>query len=299
MPRAVRFSLLLVLGLALLTWGASVLVQGQTRAWFEKDVNLRAQLAINGARSELVASWRNDPTRLWSVLSDLAKDERIMGACACSLGGMTLARTDDYPDELPCELLVARTEREGPNPEWNHWTATEHLRGGDVHLSALPVADAQGELGYVMLVHDLSFVGRREARTRTFLLVAFGVLAVLASLVTLIASRMSWRDWSDELRGFLRGGGQRKEFQPILADVRELVDRLMEQEGRAWTPQRLKDTLHHELRGEKVIVLANREPYVHQKIDGKVEIMHPASGLVTALEPILRVCSGTDRKSVV
>jgi trehalose 6-phosphate synthase len=293
MTRAVRFALLLVVGLAGLTWGASLLVQAQTGAWFEKDLNLRAQLAVNGARSELVASWRNDPARLWKVLSDLAQDERIMGACACSPGGMTLARTDDYPEELPCELLVARVEREGANAEWGHWTATEPLRGGDVHLSALPVADGQGELGYVMLVHDLSFVGRREARTRSFLMVAFGVLAVLASLVTLIASRMSWRDWSEELRNFLRGGGQRKEFQPILSDVRELFDRLMEQEGRAWTPQRLRDTLHRELMGEKVIVLANREPYVHQKVDGKVEIMHPASGLVTALEPILRVCSGT------
>ncbi len=293
MLRSARFALVLVFGLAGLTWGAAVVVQGQTRAWFEKDLNLRAQLAVNGAGTELVASWRSDASRLWSVLSDLAQDERIMGACACSLDGMTLARTDDYPVELPCELLVARIGREGLHPTWGHWTAIEPLPGGDVHISALPVSDAQAELGHVVLVHDMSFVGRREARTRAFLLAAFGVLSVLASIVALVASRMSWRGWSKELQGFLRGGGQSKEFQPILADVRELVDRLIEQEGRAWTPQRLKDTLHHELRGEKVVVLANREPYVHQRVGDAVEIMHPASGLVTALEPILRVCSGT------
>ncbi|MEO6710154.1 MAG: trehalose-6-phosphate synthase, partial [Planctomycetota bacterium] len=77
-------------------------------------------------------------------------------------------------------------------------------------------------------------------------------------------------------------------------DVRELVDRLMDQEGRSWTPARLKETLRHRLSGEKVIVLANREPYVHLRgKDGAVEVMHPASGLVTALEPVLRACSGT------
>jgi trehalose 6-phosphate synthase len=293
MSRSLRFALLMVLVLAGLTWGASVLVQRQTRAWFERDLNLRAQLAVNGARSELVASWRADPFRLWTVLTDLAQDERIMGACACSLGGMTLARTDDYPDEFPCELLTARIGREGPDPERGHWAAAESLPGGPVHLSALPIADKEGDLGHVVLVHDLSFVERREARTRAFLLAAFGVLAVLASIVTLVISRMSWRDWSEELRGFLRAGGQHKQFQPILSDVRELVDRLIEQEGRAWTPQRLRDTLHHALRGAKVIVLANREPYVHHKVNGAVELMHPASGLVTALEPILRVCSGT------
>src|SRR5688572_12465477 len=294
MSRSARFLLLLVVGLAALTFGASVVVERQNSAWVEKDLNLRARLAVNGARSELVASWRSDPARLWTVLSDLAADERIMGACACSLDGMTMARTDDYPDELPCELLVARAQREGPNVDYGHWTTSVPLSGGDVHVAALPIADEQGELGYMMLVHDLSFVGRREARMRVFLVSAFGFLAVMASLVTLVASRMSWRDWSDELRGILRGGrGERKEFQPILSDVRELVDRMMEQEGRPWTPQRLKDTLRHLLRGEKVIVLANREPYVHQRVNGVIQVMHPASGLVTALEPILRVCSGT------
>ena len=123
---------------------------------------------------------------------------------------------------------------------------------------------------------------------------AFGILAIAASAITLIASRLSWRSWSNEVRRILSAGTPRKEFKPILSDVRELVDRLIDQEGRAWTPQRLKETLVQQLNGEKVVILANREPYVHQKTaDGKIEIMHPASGLVTALEPVLRACSGT------
>jgi trehalose 6-phosphate synthase len=293
-PRSTRFLLLLVLGLAGLTVATAVVVQEQMRAWFDKDLNLRARLAVSSARSELVASWRADPARLWSVLSDLAQDERILGACACSGSGATVARTDDYPVELDCASLVARIQREGPDPEWNHWTAVQTLPGGDVHVSAQALADAQGELGYVILAHDLSFVARRDTRTRLFLLGAFGVLAVAASVLTIVASRLSWRDWSEQLRGFLRAGEPRKEFQPILADVRELVERMMDQEGRAWTVQRLRDTLRHELSGEKVLVLANREPYVHQRTaSAEIEVMHPASGLVTALEPILRACSGT------
>ncbi len=294
MRRALRFTVLLVLGLAGLTFGAALVVQHQTRAWFDRDLNLRARLAVNGAREALSASWRADPARLTTVLGELAQDERIMGASACAADGRALARSDDFPAELDCAKLLARVLREGPNPEWGHWSATEALPGGDVHLTAIPVADERGELGYVVLVHDLAFVARRDARMRQFLLIAFGVLALCASILTLVASRISWRSWSEELRRSLRLGGQRKEFKPILADVRELVDRLMDQEGRAWTPQRLKETLRHQLSGEKVLVLANREPYVHQRTrSGELEVMHPASGLVTALEPILRACSGT------
>jgi trehalose 6-phosphate synthase len=100
------------------------------------------------------------------------------------------------------------------------------------------------------------------------------------------------------LFGFLRSGTHRPEFQPILRDVRDLVDRIVaekesDREGGTWTPQRLKHTLNRYLHGEKVVIVANREPYVHERAkDGSIAVLHPASGLVTALEPVMRACSG-------
>jgi trehalose 6-phosphate synthase len=55
----------------------------------------------------------------------------------------------------------------------------------------------------------------------------------------------------------------------------------------------LRAILHGELRGEDVIVVSNREPYIHQRRGDRIEVQRPASGLVTALEPIMRACSGT------
>ena len=60
----------------------------------------------------------------------------------------------------------------------------------------------------------------------TFLLLAFALLALAASVVTLVAARLSWRGWSEELRRLLKGGVPRAEFLPFLQDVRDLVDRL-------------------------------------------------------------------------
>ena len=70
----------------------------------------------------------------------------------------------------------------------------------------------------------------------------------------------------------------------------------MEAEGspHVWTPERLRDTLHRHLEGERLVLCANREPYIHERTpDGGVLVRHPASGLVTALEPVMRACSGT------
>jgi trehalose 6-phosphate synthase len=42
-----------------------------------------------------------------------------------------------------------------------------------------------------------------------------------------------------------------------------------------------------------VIVVSNREPYIHERTDGGIIVKRPASGLVTAVEPVMRACSGT------
>jgi trehalose 6-phosphate synthase len=64
--------------------------------------------------------------------------------------------------------------------------------------------------------------------------------------------------------------------------------------GDPWTAERLQATLERSLHGEGVVVLSNREPYLHERTpDGGVKVLRPASGLVTALEPVMRACSGT------
>jgi trehalose 6-phosphate synthase len=60
-----------------------------------------------------------------------------------------------------------------------------------------------------------------------------------------------------------------------------------------WTARRLKHTLRARLHGERVVVVANREPCIHDWSEGGTIIArHPVSGLVTALEPVVRACSG-------
>ena len=61
----------------------------------------------------------------------------------------------------------------------------------------------------------------------------------------------------------------------------------------AWTQDRLRAVLRGELHGNDIIVVSNREPYIHIRTPHGVRVQRPASGLVTALEPVMRACSGT------
>ena len=60
-----------------------------------------------------------------------------------------------------------------------------------------------------------------------------------------------------------------------------------------WDAQRLRHFLASKLSNDQIIVVSNRQPFSHDVVNGKVTLMQPASGLVTALEPLVRALSGT------
>jgi trehalose 6-phosphate synthase len=59
-----------------------------------------------------------------------------------------------------------------------------------------------------------------------------------------------------------------------------------------WTQQSLQSILDDRLHECKLIIVANREPYIHRFKGRRIECIQPASGMVTALDPIVRACSG-------
>lgn len=60
-----------------------------------------------------------------------------------------------------------------------------------------------------------------------------------------------------------------------------------------WTQERLENLVRQRLGGLKVVVVANREPYLHMYDGDEIRCVRPASGLTTALDPVMRVCGGT------
>src|SRR5579859_1883983 len=95
-------------------------------------------------------------------------------------------------------------------------------------------------------------------------------------------------------------------FKPLTQEVRhfarslEVARATAEKEARLrnlahslWTPERLRMHVRDKLEGQPLFVVSNREPYEHIRQGNSVRVVVPPSGLVTALEPILRACDGT------
>ena len=129
-------------------------------------------------------------------------------------------------------------------------------------------------------------------------LAAGGAVALLCSLIVAWAVRAERRSWAHDLRAAMQGEPSSPEAQSTIAEYRRYLDTLADgasgsASAQPWTARRLRRTLHERLAGEGVLVVANREPYLHERMpSGEIRVQHPASGMVSALEPVMRACSG-------
>lgn len=60
-----------------------------------------------------------------------------------------------------------------------------------------------------------------------------------------------------------------------------------------YTKESIKELISNKLKEYKLIVVSNREPYIHNYAGEEIKYFIPASGMVTALDPIIRADGGT------
>ena len=299
MRLSLRFIVPLVLVLAALAYSVMPLVDKLTLRWFVKDLNLRASLVSNSIDGPLESlALANDSAGIRRFFARITQDERLFAMGFCPSGGTKPIATPTLPSEIECANL-----------EWFAEQANQILRQahGPLLVSVLPVGPPGASVGRIVMVHDMSFVQRRTDETKQYLFYFFVGLGIVVSLITVVIAQLSWRGWVHGIQALMRGEGllrpaqpsEQGELQPIADDLRALIrdleaeHRLRDEEQLGWTPDTLRGILDRELRGQDVIVVSNREPYIHVRQGESIVVQRPASGLVTAMEPIMRACSGT------
>ncbi|WP_018431153.1 trehalose-6-phosphate synthase [Hoeflea sp. 108] len=124
---------------------------------------------------------------------------------------------------------------------------------------------------------------------------AFLTLAGLAAVTLLVSAVALWFSISA-----MRRGPASKHVPPPEQPANAQLLPEFEQNSRpsetphiTWSPQMMRQVIARDLPEAEIILVSNREPYIHDLRDGEVEMLVPASGLVSALEPVMRACAGT------
>jgi trehalose 6-phosphate synthase len=295
---SLRFILPLALALTAIAYAVVPLVDRLTLNWFVRDLEIRAKLITNAAQEPLGAIVR-EPNAKQNVLrffERIVQDERIYALGFCDKAGKLGYATRGFPDAVRCPAPDA--------PEQTELLQSPH---GPLHVSAHPLALDGEALGNLVIVHDMSFVQRRSEDTKKYVFYLFATIAAVVALITVVIAELSWRGWVAGIKALISGEGllrsseevRAPELRPIAKDLQALV-RDLEAERRSrdesqvvWGPDALRRILRDDLKGDEVLIVSNREPYIHVRKQNVIEIQRPASGLVTALEPVMRACSGT------
>lgn len=296
---SLRFIVPLVIALVILAYLIVPLVDKLTLRWFLRDLDIRSQFIAGTLQEPLIELVnKGNRAKINALFTRSIRDERLFALGYCNEEKKMIYRTQTFPQGLSCTLP--------PSTEHEQRSLLK-LPQGFVHVTFNPLEYEGAPAGTLVLVHDMSFVERRSADTRKYIIILFALLGVVTSLITVFVAHLSWRGWMEGVRAMLHGEGilrpfsrpASSELQPLVGDLRTLL-RTLDEERRfaddatiSWMPSTLKDLLQKQLSGDQVLVVSNREPYIHMKGENGIEVMHPASGLVTALEPVMRACSGT------
>lgn len=296
---SLRFVVPLALVLALCAYVVVPLLDNLTLRWFVRDLDIRSKMLASTLEEPLLEHVpARSRARVNQLFNKAIEDERLYALAFCDMNGNRLYSTQTYPASVGCR----DDEAGGEGGE----KALVHLPRGPVHV-ARSVLTRDGEaFGKLVLVHDMSFIERRSSDTRKFAIIFFILLGTVISMITVAVAHLSWRGWINGVRGLLRGellpashSRPPPEVTPLVGDLRALLHEyhLERQNHRdsaqEWTPERLRELLRGELAGDEVLVVSNREPYIHQQTGNGIEVARPASGLVTAVEAVMRACSGT------
>jgi trehalose-6-phosphate synthase/HAMP domain-containing protein len=311
-----KFQLRLVAGL----WLGSLLVVGafayfqfvEDRQRLTGELDRRAALVSEGLKEVLEPALgpRISKPQIDRLIKKFSKPD--LGLAVYDRVASLIVATPDVAKQL-----------ENPPPE-----ATWALTSGAVqtgfrkvgrtmrYVYADPILREDKPSGALVIFLDASDLETAEWELWRLNAIRFVVLAVALALIALLVVRMSLTQplakmarWTKAVR---RGHAieppelpDESLFGPIAREVTVLAKNLQRARAAAeeeaalrligqtlWTEERLKQFAKMRLGERPLVVVSNREPISHVWKEGQIQVVTPASGLVTAMDPVMRACGG-------
>ncbi len=218
--------------------------------------------------------------------------------------------------KTPVELL-SRTQVERSLKKGAQVNAFGHT--GEIQWleEVFPLHDGNRLVGALVILVDAGYIRDQSYdlwRRSFWWIVATVVLIVTVTFMMVrwflmrplmrVAERLRRLRMGHFERGLTPGVAELSIFSPLAREVETMAESLIAARASAaaearlrdagenfWTPERLAVHMRTKA-GGRIFVVSNREPYMHVREGRKTTCVVPPSGLVTAIEPVLRACDG-------
>jgi len=261
---------------------------------------------------------------LQRLVERFSQREHLKGVVVYDAAGATLAITSALPPIFRARpeaaIRAAKTDTQaGEFLPADQFPFIDPQQQVPLHVFALPLHRNGEVVGTLTLFHDTSYIDKQVSRTLRGSLLTALVQTILITGLALILVRYTFTgpltrtaNWLRTLRtgqpiagpAITKGeildqlNHEVKHLANDLSTARAVAEeeaRLRDSNASIWTAERLRVSLRNKLQEKPLFVISNREPYMHvfNGKDKEIQMLVPASGVVTALEPVLRACNGT------
>jgi trehalose-6-phosphate synthase len=295
------------------------------RRILRNDLSRRAEILAESLQESVERVLdRGQEKNLQRLVERYGQREHLKGIAIYDVAGHILAITPGLAPALPLHpTAITKATREdkgvgefvGPG----QISGPQESDAVPVHVYALPLHRDEEVAGALLLVHDTSYIQKQLSHTLRDALLNALVQTLLISGLALILVRWTFTGpltrtakWVRTLRtgqpnpppALVQGEIMEQLHHEVTHLARDLHSaraaaeveaRLRDSHVSLWTAERLRVSLRDRLQEKPLFVVSNREPYMHV-FDGKdktIKMIVPASGVVTALEPVLLACNGT------
>jgi len=308
----VIFSIIIVISILVLLFTLLQVQQEKERLMI--DLERRASLLGESLKESIEPLIeRGRPERLQKIVEKFGNRERLAGVAVYDAKDKLIAGTPQLAPHLNTPPTFVTNAMNLDQEDGSFLP----LGKKEMYLYTLPLHREERVAGVLVIIYDTAFIQDRVSLIWKNNFIRFLVNALVISLTTLLLIRWSMTrpitrmaEWMKSLRTekkaeplHLPPGGI---FEPLTREVAHMAKSISaarlaaEEEARLrdsaeslWTPVRLRERIRSLLHEKPLFAISNREPYMHQRKGKKIECLVPASGLVTALEPVLEACGGT------
>ncbi len=308
-----RLIVSLIVGITLVSLSFSYYEVQLEKSSLRRDLERRAEVLGESLAGNVERSLEKGATReLPRIVERFGNREHLVGIAIYDEQGASLAVTPGLGERLSSSPLAIDQAIAQNHPSGTFFS----LGPESVHIYTLPLHRDNQTIGVLAIVHDASYIREQSRRlwrqtfqralAQVFLIALITLLIVRWSLTGPIARAAQWMralrtgrvsgrqsppDW-DFLRPLAHEVATLAESLNQARSAAENEARLRDAGESLWTAERLAVHIQSRLGNSRLLVVSNREPYIHTRQGKTLEVMVPASGLVTALEPVLRACDG-------
>lgn len=283
----------------------------EEKATLASDLEYRTRLLADSLTESIEPAYTTGSMEsLQRTVNRFIDHERLRGVAVFDARGEAIAASKELPTSTHPEFVAVESMDADA-------ARGEFVRGseGSFYAYAVPLHKEGRVVGSLLILQNAAFIDTYtvgiwwDQLTQLALQLLFFSIIIAAIVRWVIIKPLSELAQSirDTRAGKVPSSSTQSFFvRPLAAEISKLSKSLTQARSAAseearlrlekldtpWTAERLKEFGKAYLKNRPIVLVSHREPYVHDKKDGSITYSVPASGMVTALEPIMEACGG-------